>query len=162
MRNFCGIVFLVAALGVAACATRTAASPAAGAGQSTGPSVAAKVTPAELEAAMKDIVTTNTALTKNAAGNLAAAVDDGKKLAELFGTVERFFAQHNRADAVTLAQDARRYASEAGGAAAAGDGVKAQAATKNLSGQCKQCHGLYREGDAAGGYRLKPGAIPGL
>ena len=65
-------------------------------------------------------------------------------------------------DAVTWAQEARKHAAEAAGAAAANDAMKAQAAAKNMGGACKQCHGMYREGDQATGYRIKAGAVPGV
>jgi hypothetical protein len=29
-----------------------------------------------------------------------------------------------------------------------------------MQAQCKQCHGVYREGDAQTGFRVKPGTIP--
>ena len=63
---------------------------------------------------------------------------------------------------MSWAQEARKYAAEAAGAAAANDAMKAQAASKNLGGACKQCHGMYREGDQATGFKIKAGAIPGV
>jgi cytochrome c553 len=58
-----------------------------------------------------------------------------------------------------FAQNARMAATEAAGAAAAGDGMKALAAANTMAAQCKQCHGMYREGDAQTGFHIKPGVI---
>ena len=73
--------------------------------------------------------------------------------------MERFFTQYNKADAVTLAQTGRTGATDVAAAAAAGDQMKAMMAAGNLGGTCKQCHGLYREGDATAGYRIKAGVV---
>jgi hypothetical protein len=73
--------------------------------------------------------------------------------------VEKFWTQHNRADAIKLSQQARTYATEAAGAAAAGNVAKATTIASNMGGTCKQCHGLYRESDGQGGYRIKPGVL---
>jgi hypothetical protein len=37
--------------------------------------------------------------------------------------------------------------------------MKAAMAAANVGGTCKQCHGLYREGDAQTGFRIKAGTI---
>ncbi len=37
--------------------------------------------------------------------------------------------------------------------------MKAQTAADNILGACKQCHGMYREGDAQSGFRIKPGTL---
>jgi hypothetical protein len=109
---------------------------------------------------MKSISSTNGTLRMKIMNNqLADAAKDGQQLALYFGDVERFFSQHSKADAVQWAQQARTYASDAAGAAAAGDGMKAMAAANNMTGTCKQCHGTYREGDAQTGYRIKAGVI---
>jgi cytochrome c553 len=81
------------------------------------------------------------------------------ELAVAFGEIERFWAQNKKADAVKWAQDARTWATQAAGAVSAGDIAKANQAAANMQGACKQCHGVYRETDAAGGYRIKPAAL---
>jgi len=90
---------------------------------------------------------------------LPDAAKDAQTLAMAFGDVERFWQQNNKADAVMFAQTARMAASEAAGAAAAGDGMKALAAANTMQAQCKQCHGMYREGDAQTGFKIKAGVL---
>lgn len=187
MRIWSGAVILALGLGVG-CANRddsAAAPPAGGApaggaaqtapaggGQAAGGAAAgaraggagaqaaARVTVEQHEAAMKGIAQANGALQKNLKGNmLMDAAKDAQQLATLFGEVERFWTQNNKPDAVKLAQTARTGATEVAGAAAAGDQAKALAAAGNIGGTCKQCHGVYREGDAQTGFRIKAGTI---
>ena len=165
MRILPGI--LVVALGVsAACANRsdtsaTGGAPATAGAQTSGGAgaqAAARLPPDALDPIMKKVGPTNGAMRKKLmSGAVADARSDALTLAELFGDVERFWAQNNKPDAVKWAQDARANASAAAGAAAAGDGMKAQAAADNMLAACKQCHGTYREGDQETGFRIKPG-----
>lgn len=144
------------AAGAGGAATGARAGGAAGAGAQT----AARVTPEQLDAAMKTISTANGALgTKLMANDLPGAAKDAQTLATAFAEVERFFQQANKTDAVMWAQQARTGASEAATAAAAGDAMKTTAARGNMTATCKQCHGVYREGDAQTGYRVKAGTI---
>jgi hypothetical protein len=109
---------------------------------------------------MKTIAASNGALgTKLMANDLPGAAKDAQTLATAFADVERFFAQASKADAVMWAQQARTGATEAAAAAAAGDAMKATASRGNMTATCKQCHGVYREGDAQTGYRVKAGTI---
>jgi len=118
------------------------------------------VTPEQLDAAMKSITAANGALgTKLMANDLPGAAKDAQTLATAFADVERFFTQANKTDAVMWAQQARTGASGAAAAAAAGDAMKATAARGNMTATCKQCHAVYREGDAQTGYRVKAGTI---
>ena len=124
-----GAVVLTLALGVA-CANRddTASTPATGGAQTGGAQaggaapgaagappaqpagargtgaatqVAAKMAPEQLEAAMKSIQQSVGSLQKNLKGNmLMEAAKDGQQLATLFGDVERFWQQHDVAEAV--------------------------------------------------------------
>ena len=183
MRIVSGAVALALLVGVG-CANRTATTaggsatpPAqaggaqAGGGAATAPApapapagagaqAAARVTPEQLDAAMKTVSTTNGALgMKLMSGDLPGAARDAQTLATAFADVERFFAQANKADAVKLAQQARTGASETAAAATAGDATKANAARSNMTATCKQCHGVYREGDAQTGYRVKAGTV---
>ena len=48
---------------------------------------------------------------------------------------------------------------DAAAAAAKGDAMAAQMAAGNALANCKQCHGLYREGDAQAGFKFKAGAV---
>jgi cytochrome c556 len=161
------------AAGGTATAGGTAPAGAAGstAGRAQGPATqtasggagaqaAARSTPEQLDAAMKQIAQLNGTLQKNIKSNaLGDAVKDAQQLATLFGDVERFFAQNKKADAAMLAQTARTGATDTAGAAGAGDQMKAMTSAANIGGTCKQCHGLYREGDQQSGYRLKAGTI---
>jgi len=135
-----------------------ATAPQGGGG--AGPQAAARMTPEQLDNAMKTINTTNAALgMKLMSNDLPGAAKDAQTLASTFAEVERFWAQASKADAVKLAQEARMAASESAAAATAGDGMKAAAARSNMTATCKQCHGVYREGDAQTGYRIKAGVL---
>jgi hypothetical protein len=173
MRTVIGMAILVLGLGVG-CAnkTPTASTPAAGgtttsapagsgaAPQSAGARAAAPVTAEQLQAAMKTVSASNGSLgMKLMSGDLKGAADDAQKIATAFADAERFFAQAKKQDAVMWAQQARMGASETAAAATAGDTAKAQAARSNMTAQCKQCHAVYREGDAQTGYRIKAGVI---
>ena len=129
-------------------------------GGGAGAQAAARMTVEQHEAAMKGIAQANGALQKNLKANmLMDAAKDAQQLATLFAEVERFWTQNNKPDAVKLAQTARTGATEIAGAAAAGDQMKAQAAAGNIGGTCKQCHGLYREGDPQTGFKIKADAV---
>jgi cytochrome c556 len=120
-----------------------------------------RMSPQDLEQLMQKIGPTYQSLRKTLEGtNIADAAKPAQQLGDLFGGVEKFWTQHNRADAVKWAGEARTYASEAAGTAAAGNTAKATAAVDNLGGVCKQCHGTYRESDGQGGYRIKAGVVP--
>jgi len=123
-------------------------------------SVPPVLTEQDYDGLMKKVGPTYQELRKKLEGGATAdAAKDAQQLAELFGRVERFWAQHKKADAVKWAQQARTYASDAAGAAATGAADKARAAANNMGGMCKQCHGTYREGDAKTGFRIKPSAL---
>jgi hypothetical protein len=144
---------------LAGCSARTGpTAPPSGTGMSA--PAQARLTPQNLEELMEKIGPTYKSLLQRLEANdTAESAKQAQQLAEWFGGVEKFWAQHNRADAVKWAGQARTYASEAAGAAATGNGEKAEAAANNMAGACKQCHGNYREEDDAGGYRIKPGVI---
>jgi len=136
------------------------AAIAAQGGRSAGAQAAARMTPEQLDGAMKTISVTNAALgMKLMSNDLPGAAKDAQTLATAFADVERFWAQANKADAVKLAQQARIAASESAAAATAGDAARAAASRSNMTGTCKQCHGVYREGDAQAGYRIKAGVL---
>ena len=162
MRYITGLAGALLLAGLGACSNRTGpAVPPSGTGASA--PAQAQLTPQNLEELMKKIGPGYQSLRKSLEGNATAeAAREAQQLAEWFGGVEKFWAQHNREDAVKFAEQARNSATEAAGAAVTGNGEKATAATTNMSAACKQCHGTYRESDGAGGYRIKPGAITGL
>jgi cytochrome c556 len=178
MRISYGAVIVLALAVGAGCASRddTASTPpaaqapagggaqpgagAAGAQAGAGAQAAARVTPEQLEAAMKGIQQTNGAVQKAVKGNmLMEAATNAKQLATLFAEVERFFQQNSKPDAVMLAQTARIGATDTAAAAAAGDQVKAATAATTILGTCAKCHGVYREGDAKTGFRIRAGTI---
>jgi len=144
-------------------ATATTGGAATAGGQragGAGAQAAARLTPDDLQARMRIIGPTSGALRMKLMNNqLPDAAKDAQTLAMAFGDVERFWQQNNKADAVMFAQTARMAASESAGAAAAGDGMKALAAANTMQAQCKQCHGMYREGDAQTGFRIKAGVL---
>lgn len=135
-----------------------AAGGAQAAGRAGG-AAAANVTIEQHEATMKQIAQTNGGLQKAIKSNdLPGAATQAQTLAGHFATVEQFWSQRNKPDAVKIAQTARQGATDAAAAAKAGDQMKAQMAAGNVGGTCKQCHGMYREGDAQTGFRIAASA----
>ena len=129
-----------------------AAAPAGRAGGAPagrqGGAAAAPVTIAEHAATMKQISVSNGTVLKAVKSNdLMAVATEAPNLANLFATIERFYTQRNKPDAVKLAQTARSGATDAAAAAKAGDQMKAQMAAASTGGTCTQCHKMYREGD---------------
>jgi cytochrome c553 len=68
-------------------------------------------------------------------------------LSAAFTTVETFYTQRNKPEAITLAQTAKMGAQDAVAALKAGDVMKAQASIKSAQGTCAQCHKMLRDGD---------------
>jgi cytochrome c553 len=64
-----------------------------------------------------------------------------------FTTIETFYTQRNKPDAVKLAQTAKTGAQDAAAALKAGDTMKAQMSLATTQATCAQCHKMYREGD---------------
>ena len=165
MRSFCVMIFLAGIVAVGACANKsddgsTGGSVSGPAKSSASVEAAAQLAPADLEKLMQKIGPTYQSVRKNLqGGSVAEAGKEAQQLGELFGNVEKFWAQHNKEDAVKWAQQARTYASEVAGNAVGGDPAKATALAENMGGVCKQCHGTYRESDGQGGYRIKPGVL---
>ena len=136
-----------------------AAGGAQAAGRAGGGGAGANVTIEQHEAAMKQITQANGALQKALKmPDLATAATQAETLATQFATVERFWTQRNKPDAMKLAQTARQGATEAAAAAKAGDAMKAQMAAGTTGQTCKQCHSVYREGDATTGFRIAASA----
>ena len=80
-------------------------------------------------------------------GDTAAATAAAEVLATSFATIETFYTQRNKPDAIKLAQTAKMGAQDAVTALKAGDMMKAQASIGGAQAMCKQCHSMYREGD---------------
>lgn len=132
----------------------------AGAEQGAGAEAAAQLTVADLDERMKKIGEGTTSVRKLLMANqLADAAREAQGVGLWLGDVERFWAQHRKADAVAWTQAARRAATDAAGAAAGGDATKALAATATLEGNCSMCHAAYRDGDANSGFRIKAGMV---
>jgi cytochrome c556 len=157
MRVYVVIAAVTTTLSAAGCASKGDAVGAA-TGQRE---PQARMAPQDLEQLMQKIGPTYQSLRKHLQAN---ETDEGSKeaqqLAELFGGVEKFWSQYQRDDAAKWAAEARTHASNAAGAAAAGDPRTSATAAENMGGACKQCHGTYRESDGQGGYRIKPGVLP--
>ena len=167
----------------AGCANRSAASgntPSSGspatAGGTPSQQAAQKKAEQDYEAIMKEVGATYSSMRKNLdSGEVTGAAKEPQRLAELFGEAEKFWAQYNRQDAVKWSQTARTYATEIAENLTAAEGFlrmdprvqspiqarlrRARTAATNMGATCKQCHGTYREGDEATGFRLKPGAL---
>jgi len=144
-----------AALGLAATLVGTAAT-AHGAGAQQ----VAKITVETHEGYMKTLTTANAALGKKImSSDLAGAAKDAQQIATILGDIEKFWAQNNKQDGVTWAQQGRQAATEMAGALGAGDAVKAEAERKQMQGSCASCHMAYREGTAQTGYTLKAGVV---
>jgi len=114
------------------------------------------LTAADYPAKMKAVAAANGMLQKALKSGAAAdAVAPAKELASIFADVEKFWAAQKKDDAVKLAAAARMGFADAAAAAAKGDAMAAQMAAGNATANCKQCHGLYREGDAQSGFKIK-------
>lgn len=151
MRILSGIVVLTLGISVGCASTSTTGGGAA---------AQARMTEQDYDGIMKKVGPTNGAMRKMLMGNmLPDAAKNAQQLATLFGDVERFWTQQNKMDAMKWAAEARKFATETAGAAAAGDQMKAQQAADNLLGDCKQCHGTYRMGSQETGFSIKPGVV---
>ena len=120
----------------------------------------APLTAADYPAKMKMVGQTNGELQKALkSGSAPDAAAAAKTLAGIFADVEKFWAAAKKDDAVKLAASARMGFADAAAAAAKGDVMAAQMAAGNATANCKQCHGLYREGNAQEGFKFKAGAV---
>ena len=87
-------------------------------------------------------------------GDNAGATPSVETLVAQFATVETFYTQRNKPDAVKLAQTARTGVADTMAAIKAGDSMKALMSLGNAQGTCKQCHGMYREGGGTEPYKF--------
>lgn len=138
-------------------AARGGGAPAAAAAPAgrQGGAAAAPVTVEQHAATMKQIAAANANIGKMLKSNdLMGAATEAQTLSTLFATVERFYTQRNKPDAVKIAQTARTGATDVAAAAKAGDAMKATTAAGAVAPTCKMCHTMYREGGGAEPYRF--------
>jgi hypothetical protein len=120
----------------------------------------APLTAADYPAKMKAVAQANGELQKALKAGVAAdAVAPAKTASAAFADIENFWKAQKKDDAVKLAAQARTGFADAAAAAAKGDAMAAQMAAGNALATCKQCHGLYREGDPQSGFKFKAGAV---
>ena len=137
-----------AAPAAAAPAPAPAAAPAAAGRQGGAAPATAPITVAQHSATMKTIAQNVQAAGKALkGGDAAAATPAAEALVGAFTTIQTFYTQRSKPDAVKLAQTARSGAQDTLTALKAGDTMKAQAALATTQGMCAQCHKMYREGD---------------
>ena len=106
------------------------------------------MTIAEHAATMKQIQASNGSLGKMIkSADLMGAATEAQNLSNLFATIERFYTQRNKPDALKLVMTARTGAADVIAAAKAGDQMKAQAAAGTIVPTCGACHKMNREGD---------------
>jgi cytochrome c553 len=86
-------------------------------------------------------------------------VAPAKTASAAFAEIEKFWTAQKKDDAVKLAAQAKTGFADAAAAAAKGDAMAAQMAAGNALATCKQCHGMYREGDPQSGFKFKAGAV---
>lgn len=121
MRILCGMIIVTLGFGVAS-ASRAAQT-------STQP----RLTTDDYRRFMKTVGTAYPAMRMHLMdGMTAEAAKEAQVLAETFGSVERFWTQSIKADAMKLAQQARMYATETAGAATGGDAAKATTTATNM------------------------------
>jgi cytochrome c556 len=154
----------------------TPSQPAAAKMTEQSQQAAAKMTEQDYDAIMKKVAGAYASMRKNLdSGEVNGAAKDPQQLAELFGEAEKFWTQYNRQDAVKWSQTARTHATQIADALTAAEGflrvdpriqrpiqarlTRARTMATNLGETCKQCHGTYREGDEASGFRIKPGTL---
>lgn len=139
MRSLCGVLVLGMFVGASFVA-----------------SAQAPMTAADYPAKMKAAVQANVEMQKALkAGAAADAVAPAKAASAAFADIERFWAAQKKDDAVKLAAQAKTGFADAAAAAAKGDAAAAAMAAGNAAMTCKQCHSVYREGDAQTGYKIK-------
>ncbi|HUU35098.1 MAG TPA: hypothetical protein VMW48_13630 [Vicinamibacterales bacterium] len=88
------------------------------------------------------------------AGAMADVKTSGEALSKAFVETEAFFNSHGKADAVEMAQAAKKASNDIAGAA---DAEAAKAAAGALGKTCAGCHAAYRTRAADGTYAFKGG-----
>jgi hypothetical protein len=95
----------------------------------------------------------NAAIT-SATPDHAKIAADAAKLQGLFTEAEAQFTKMKMTEAAGMAKAAADAAGATAKEAKAGKFTDAKASAASI-GQCKNCHGKYRESDGAGGFKLK-------
>ena len=80
---------------------------------------------------------------------------DATALAEIFKSVEGYFAKSHTDDAVAMAQSAQAVAKQLADAASSGDADAVANTLKGVQASCAGCHGAHREKLPEGGYKIK-------
>ena len=107
--------------------------------------------PAALRPTMQAVNTTWTGLdAKIMAGDAAGVAADLGKLETLFKDAETFFTKSKMQEPAGWAKEQQAIFAEAKGKAGTID-----KAAKATLGKCKQCHTVYRGGDATAGFSIK-------
>ncbi|HXG89174.1 MAG TPA: hypothetical protein VNJ02_12625 [Vicinamibacterales bacterium] len=118
------------------------------------------MTPEEalLDKAMKAVGAANGALRKGVdAANAELVKTNTTILTKAFTETEAFWKARGKADAVKMAQEARRAAQSIETAAGMGNWNDAKTHNTTLGQQCASCHGVYRERGEDGSFFIKPG-----
>jgi cytochrome c556 len=85
----------------------------------------------------------------------ADVATDATALAEVFKSVESYFAKTHTDDAVTMAQGSQAAAKKLAEAATAGNADEVAAGLKGVQASCGGCHTAHREKLPEGGYKIK-------
>ena len=103
----------------------------------------------EMHAATMKTIAQNVGATNKSlkGGDAAAATTSAEALVAAFTTIETFYTQRNKPDAVKNAQTAKMGAQDVVAALKAGDIMKAQTSLPTVMGTCAGCHKAMREGD---------------
>jgi cytochrome c556 len=80
---------------------------------------------------------------------------DATALAEVFKSVEAYFAKSHTDDAVAMAQASQAVAKQLADAASAGNADAVASTMKGVQASCGGCHAAHREKLPEGGYKIK-------
>lgn len=80
---------------------------------------------------------------------------DATALAEVFKSVEGYFAKSHTDDAVAMAQASQAVAKQLADAASAGNADAVASTLKGVQASCAGCHAAHREKLPEGGYKIK-------
>jgi hypothetical protein len=104
---------------------------------------------------MKDIGATNSKIRKGvAAKQMDGVATDATHLAEIYGSLAKFWETRKADDAVTVAKTGESAAKAIADAAKAGDEAKVQSSMMTIGGTCNGCHMAHRAG-SPGNFTIK-------
>lgn len=118
------------------------------------------LTPEELafDKVMKQVSASNTALRGALeASSAEQATQNVTILKKAFADAEAFFKARGTADAMGWAQEAQKHVEAVERAVMGGQWDQAKTANASLGQMCQQCHGVHREREADGNFRVRPG-----